>query len=75
MLCYKYMDNLDFQWLDFKIDQNNKDLVKEINELKKAIKNLDENIMKLKQDNNKNMFLSFLQNGDDYKIDIMDLEN
>ena len=69
------MDNLDFQWLDFKIDQNNKDLVKEINELKKAVKKLDESIAKLKQDNNKNMFLSFLHDLDNHKIDIMDLEN
>lgn len=69
------MDNLDFQWLDFKIDENNKDLVKEINELKKAVKKLDESIAQLKQDNNKNMFLSFLQDLDNHKIDIMDLEN
>jgi hypothetical protein len=69
------MENLDFQWLDFKIDQNNKDLVKEINELKIAIKKLDHDIMKLKQDNNKNMFLSFLQDLHNHKIDIMDLEN
>ena len=75
MLCYNIMDNLDFQWLDFKIDQNNKDLVKEINELKKAVKKLDENIMKLKQDNNKNKIVSFLQDLDHNKIDIMDLEN
>ena len=69
------MENLDFQWLDFKIDQNNKDLIKEINELKIVIKKLDHDIMKLKQDNNKNMFLSFLHDLDNHKIDIMDLEN
>ena len=71
------MYDLNFKWLDYKIDTNYKELVSEIKELKIQIKNLDESIIKLKEERKKIPFWKplILGNIDNYKIDMMDLEN
>ena len=71
------MYDLNFKWLDYKIDTNYKELVSEIKDLKIQIKNLDESIIKLKEERKKIPFWKplILGNIDNYKIDMMDLEN
>jgi len=59
-------DDINYKWLDYKIDTNNKDLMLMILELKKEVKLLEKSIDKLKE--TKNIL-------DEIKIDIMDLEN
>ena len=65
------MYDLNFKWLDYKIDTNYKELVSEIKELKIQIKNLDESIIKLKEERKKIPFWKtlILGNIDNYKID------
>ena len=71
------MYDLNFKWLDYKIATNYKELVSEIKNLKIQIKNLDESIIKLKEERKKIPFWKplILGNIDNYKIDMMDLEN
>lgn len=59
-------DDINYKWLDYKIDTNNKDLMLMMLELKKEVKLLEKSIDKLKE--TKNIL-------DEIKIDIMDLEN
>ena len=59
-------DDINYKWLDYKIDSNRSELLKKINDLKKDVKELQISIDKLKE--TKNII-------DEIKIDIMDLEN
>jgi hypothetical protein len=56
-------DDINYKWLDYKIDTNNKDLMLMMLELKKEVKLLEKSIDKLKE--TKNIL-------DEIKIDIMD---
>ena len=68
---YDFSDDLNYKWLDFKIEESNKHIVNEINKLKTEIKKLDKSIIELKENKkDKEPFWS-----SSYKIDIMDLEN
>lgn len=59
-------EDINFRWLDYKIDSNRSELLKKINDLKKEVKDLQNSIDKLKE--TKNII-------DEIKIDIMELEN
>ena len=59
-------DDINYQWLDYKIDTNHKDLMLMMVKLEKEVKNLEKSVDKLKE--SKNIL-------DEVKIDIMDLEN
>tara|TARA_R110002096_G_scaffold166505_1_gene335804 strand:+ start:81 stop:269 length:189 start_codon:yes stop_codon:yes gene_type:complete len=59
-------DDINYQWLDYKIDTNHKDLMLMMVKLEKEVKKLEKSVDKLKE--SKNIL-------DEIKIDIMDLEN
>ena len=45
-------DDINYKWLDYKIDTNNKDLMLMMLELKKEVKLLEKSIDKLKETKN-----------------------
>ena len=71
---YDFSDELNWKWLDYKIDESNKHIVNEINKLKAEIKKLDESIIELKE-NKRSRPNWFTMRGEDGKLDMMDLEN
>ena len=73
---YDFSDELNWKWLDYKIDESNKHIVNEINKLKEEIKKLDESIIELKGNKrSRPNWFGMRQGEENIRIDIMDLEN